>query len=84
MLLMHVALVMHEKGCIRLACRDTVCSLAGDLHELQDDTVWYLVDAVDPLPASAKTVVTASFNSGVTKVSNITIRSSAWHTPDTP
>ena len=37
--------------------------------EPQDSDVWYLVDSVKPLAAHAKTVVSASYNSKVTKVS---------------
>ena len=66
----------HER--ISLICRDTACK-GADFDELQDKTVWYLVDAVEPLPAMAKMVASASFSSHTSKVSICVIHNFARH-----
>ena len=63
---------------MHLACRDSA-STGEHFDELQDEAVWYLVDSVRPLPAKAKTVVSASLNSKVHKVSSSIIHSFARH-----
>ena len=65
-----------------LACRETAFWGQNFFDKLQDESVWYIVDSVEPLPVQAKTVVSASFNSAAHKVSNSTIRSFAWHILD--
>ena len=50
-------------------------------RELKHAAVWYLVDSVTPqgTTVKAKTVLSASFNSEVAKVSKDIIHSFVWH-----